>query len=130
MVKRPSDYQLRAAVIGDWDVTWRIKQRAFRHLSEDNAIRLESYWYKIGHWFLRYLSCILDIVHIATYSTAIFLAVSGKPLIAAGVGSLGIALSKRLSRHQVSIRARKVAFDSIQDRERQRRDERRRNPLV
>ena len=89
-----------------------------------------KYWYRISHLFIKYLAWIVAIVHISTYSSAIVLAVSGQPVIAAVVGSVGIALSRWLSRQQVSMQARRMAFESIESREQQKERDRQRNPFI
>lgn len=127
MIKKPSDYQLREDLIGEWWTTRKISRLAYQRLDDDRAVGLQIYWYKFAHQFLKYVYWLRDGIHLTAYSAAIILASMGAIWYAAILGSTGILISKRLTREQVKLQARRMAYDSIEDREDQRRRERRRD---
>jgi hypothetical protein len=126
MIRKPSDSQLRRDLIGEWSRTKKIERLAYRYLNDNRAARVLRHWYKLNNLFLKYIYWIRDGIHLTAYSTAIILASMGLVWHASILGSIGILISKRLTSEQVKMQARRMAYDSIEDRENQRREERRR----
>jgi len=129
MIRKPSDYELREDLIQEWWMTRKISRLAYQRLNDDRAVGVQIYWYKFAHQFLKYVYWLRDGIHLTAYSAAIILASMGAVWYGAILGSIGILISKRLTGEQVKLQARRMAYDSIEDREDQRRRERRRDIL-
>ena len=129
MIRKPSDYELREDLIQEWWMTRKISRLAYQRLNDDRAVGVQIYWYKLAHQFLKYVYWLRDGIHLTAYSAAIILASMGAVWYGAILGSIGILISKRLTGEQVKLQARRMAYDSIEDREDQRRRERRRDIL-
>jgi len=130
MFRKPRDHEIRGDLIKGWWSTRKITRVAYQRLADDQAARVQMYWYRLGHRFLRYVHWLRDGIHLTAYSAAIILASSGAVWPAAILGSIGILISKRLTGEQVKMQARKMAYDSIEDREEQKRRDRERDPLI
>jgi hypothetical protein len=126
----PSNRDLRGDLIKESDLTVALRRHLYRRLNTETAEWVMHYWFRLAHWVLRNLALLRDGTHLTLYSSAIWLASTGSILPAALVGGTGIVVSKRLSEIQTLFQARKMAYDSIREHEKQKRERRRLDPLA
>jgi hypothetical protein len=110
-------------MIKSWWLTSQVAHAVAALRSDAKYPRYNHRWFRLCHLFLSNISAVKTATQLTAYSAAIFLAASEKVLLAALVGSAGIAVAHRLSEIETKLRARKVGNRLLSQYQSQRGDE-------